>query len=77
MPIAHQIAALNAKIERARRLVTEHRAGMRGLHTRDVDASESYIIVHDLTSWLHALEARREDLLRQSHLMARREREVA
>jgi hypothetical protein len=76
-PIVHQFAALNAKIERARRLVAEHRRGTRGVYAPDVEASKSYVIVHDLTNWLHSLEARKEDLLRQSHLMAQREREVA
>jgi hypothetical protein len=76
-PIAHQIAALNAKLERARRLVAEHRRDTRGLHARGGEASKSYVILHDLTNWLHSLEARREDLLRQSHLMAQRDREVA
>ena len=71
-PIAHQIAALDANIQRARRLVAEHR-----LHARAVELSKSYVIIHDLTHWLHSLEARRESLLRQSHLMAQRDREVA
>jgi len=77
-PIAHQIVALNAQIERARRLVAEHRRDdTQGLHAWDVEASKSYVIVHDLTNWLHSLEARRDDLLRQSRLIAQREREVA
>jgi hypothetical protein len=67
-PIASRIAVLNAKIDRARQLVAEHR-----LH----EVSKSYVIVHNLTNWLHSLEATREDLLRQSHLMAQRDREVA
>jgi hypothetical protein len=71
-PIAHQIAELNARIERARRLVAEHR-----LQPLDVASSKSYVIVHDLTNWLYSLEARREELLRQSHLIAQRDREVA
>jgi hypothetical protein len=72
--ITHQFAALNAKIERARRLVAEHRRAARGLYARDVEASKPYIIVHDLTNWLHSLEAKKEDLLRHGHLMAQRER---
>jgi hypothetical protein len=75
--IANQIAALSAKIERARYLVAEHRRDARGLHARDDQASKSYVIVHDLTNWLHSLEARRENLLRQSHLVAQKERDVA
>jgi hypothetical protein len=71
-PIAHQITELNAKIERARRLVAEHR-----LHALGIASSKSYVIVHDLTNWLSSLEARREELLRQSHLIAQRDREVA
>jgi hypothetical protein len=71
-PIAHQIAALDANIQQAHRLVAEHR-----LHARAVEPSKSYVIIHDLTHWLHSLEARRENLLRQSHLMAQRDREVA
>jgi hypothetical protein len=67
-PIASRIAVLSAKIDRARQLVAEHR-----LH----EVSKSDVIVHDLTSWLHSLEARMEDLRRQSDLMAQRDREVA
>jgi hypothetical protein len=67
-PLASRIAVLNAKIDRARQLVAEH-------HLHEV--STSYVIVHDLTNWLHSLEARKEDLLRQSHLLAQRDREVA
>jgi predicted nucleic acid-binding Zn ribbon protein len=72
--ITNQIVALNAKIERARRLVAEHQ---RDAPARGDQATKSYIIVHDLTHWLHSLEARRENLLLQSHLMAQRESEVA
>jgi hypothetical protein len=71
-PIAHQIAELSAKIERARRLVAEHR-----LHAPDIASSKSSVIAHDLTHWLSSLEARREELLRQSRLIAQRDREVA
>ena len=77
IPIANQIATLNAKIDRARQLVAEHQQGARRLHARDEEASKSYVLVHDLTHWLHNLEARRENLLRQSRLMAQRGREVA
>ena len=67
-PIAHQIAELTAKIERARRLVAEHRRQA---------SSKSLVIAHDLTHWLSSLEAKREDLLRQGRLIAQRDREVA
>ena len=73
-PMAQRIAALNAKIDRGRRAVAEHRQGARSLHARDVEASKSYVLIHDLTHWLHSLEARRENLLRQSQLMAQRGR---
>ena len=67
--MAQRIAPLNAKIDRGRRAVAEHRQGARSLHARDVEASKSYVLIHDLTHWLHNLEARRENLLRQSQLM--------
>jgi hypothetical protein len=47
-PIAQRIAALNAKIDRGRRVVAEHRQGARSLHARDVEASKSYVLIHDL-----------------------------
>jgi hypothetical protein len=75
-PIANRISALDVKIERARRLVAEHQKKL-SVHAQRDEASNSYVIVHDLTHWLHSLEARREDLLRQSLLIAQRDREVA
>jgi hypothetical protein len=76
-PIANQIVALNAKINRARQLVAEHQKGARSLRARDDKASKSFVLIHDLTHWVHSLEARREDLLRKSRLMVQRGREVA
>jgi hypothetical protein len=57
--------------------LAEHQLGARSLHASDDEASKSYVLIHDLTHWLNSLEARREHLLRQSRLMARRRREVA
>ena len=71
-PIANRIAALNAKIDRARQLVAEHQ---QGADARDNKASN--VLIHDLTHCLHSLEARRENLLLQSRLMAQRKRDVA
>ena len=72
-PIANRIAALNAQIDRARQLVAERQRSARSLQARDDETSKSYVLIHDLTHWLHSLEARRENLLRQSQLMAKRE----
>jgi hypothetical protein len=71
-PIANRIAALDAKIDRARQLVAEHQ---QGANARDDKAS--YLLIHDLTHWLHSLEARRENLLLESRLMAQKTRDVA
>jgi hypothetical protein len=49
--------------------VAEHQKGARSLRARDDKASKSFVLIHDLTHWLHSLEARREDLLRKSRLM--------
>jgi hypothetical protein len=56
--------------------VAEHQKGARS-RARDDKASKSFVLIHDLTHWLHSLEARREDLLRKSRLMVQRGREVA
>jgi hypothetical protein len=70
------IAALDAKIERARQLVAEQRQRARSLHTRDDETSKSRQLIHDLTHWLHNLEGQRDNLLRESRFMAQRGREV-
>jgi hypothetical protein len=75
-PIASRIAALTAKIDRARQLVAEHQRRARSINARDDEASKSYVLIHDLTHWLHSLESRRENLIRQSRLMAQRGREL-
>ena len=76
-PITNRVAALTAKIERARQLVAEHKQVAQSLNARDDEVSRSYVLIHDFNHWLQSLEARRENLLRQSQLMAQREREVA
>ena len=75
--IANQIVALNAKINSARQLVAEHQMRAQGLRGGDDGVSKSFVLIHDLTHWLHSLEARRDDLFRQSRLRAQRRREVA
>jgi hypothetical protein len=68
--IADQIVALNTKIYRARQLVAEHQKSARSLRGRGDRASKTSVLIYDLTHWLHGLEARRDDLFRQSRLMA-------
>ena len=72
-------AAIDAKIERARRLVAEEQRRAWGLHTRDDqgpvcfrEAAKSRVLINDLTHWLHKLEAQRENLLRLSRLHSAR-----
>jgi hypothetical protein len=65
-------AAIDAKIDQARRLVVEEQQRAWGLHTRDDEAAKSCVLIHDLTHWLHKLEAQRENLLRLSRLHSAR-----
>jgi len=61
-----QLGTLEAKIARARQLVIEQQ---RLVRTRRVDdLAKARELLHDLTYWLHNLEAHREILLRQSRL---------
>ena len=62
-----QLGALEAKIARARRLVVEQQRRVRARH-RVNEVARSRELLHDLTYWLHNLEAYRENLLRQSRL---------
>jgi hypothetical protein len=62
-----QLRALDAKIARARELVAEHQRRVRAPHRLD-DVAKSRELLHDLNYWLHKLETRRENLLRQSRL---------
>ena len=66
------LAAINAKIERARRLVAEEQRRAWGLHARGDGAAKSHVLIHDLIHWLHKLEAQRENLLRLSRLHSAR-----
>jgi len=65
-------AAIDAKIERARRLVAEEQRRAWGLHARGDGAAKSHVLIHDLIHWLHKLEAQRENLLRLSRLHSAR-----
>ena len=60
-----QLAAVDAKIARARELVAEQQGA--SAHRLD-DVARSRELVHDLTHWLRNLEVKRENLLRQSQL---------
>ena len=63
-----QLGALEAKIARARQFVIEQQQ-QRLVRTRRVDdVAKTRELLHDLTYWLHNLEAQREALLRQSRL---------
>ena len=63
-----QLGALEAKIARARQFVIEQRQ-QRLVWTRRVDdVAKARELLHDLTYWLHNLEAQRETILRQSRL---------
>lgn len=67
-----QLGTLEAKIARARQLVIEQQ---RLVRTRRVDdVAKARELLHDLTYWLHNLEAHREILLRQSGSIAPRAR---
>jgi hypothetical protein len=61
-----QLGALERKIARARQLVTEQQRRVRARRVDDVAKARE--LLHDLTYWLHNLEAHRETLLRQSRL---------
>jgi hypothetical protein len=62
-----QLAALDAKIARARELVAEQQRRARAPHRLD-NVAKSRELVHDVTHWLRNLEVKRENLLRQSRL---------
>jgi hypothetical protein len=62
-----QLRALDAKIARARELVSEHQRRVRAPYRLD-DVTKSRELLHDLTYWLRNLEAHRQTLLRQSRL---------
>jgi len=65
-----QLRALEAKIARARRLVAEQQQRVRGDDRAD-EVAKSRQLLHDLSYWLHNLEASRERLLRLSRLEQR------
>jgi hypothetical protein len=58
-----QLRALDAKIVKARQLVAEQEWRVRDRRSDDADRSRE--LLHDLTYWLHNLEAYRENLLWQ------------